>query len=52
MPKDIKEQKMRSSNVPKDGDFQISKGRIGDVANFASHTAKRERWRIDTARRA
>jgi hypothetical protein len=37
--------------MPKEGDFQMSKGRIGERANLASYQVKRQRWRMETMRR-
>ena len=44
----MKEQKMRIMRVSKEGDFQMSQGRMGERANLASHQVKRHRWRMET----
>lgn len=52
MPKLIKEKKMASIRMPKEGAFQMLKGRIGSLATFISQYAKPAKWMMDTMRRA
>lgn len=48
IPMDINEVNTSRSIRPKEGAFQMSKGSIGDLANFDSQIAKPTKWRTDT----
>ncbi len=51
IPMLMKEKKIRISINPKEGDFQISKGKMGEPAILASQKMKTTRWTMDTIRR-
>lgn len=51
MPKLIKEKKMASIRMPKEGVFQMLKGSIGSLATFASQYVKPARKMTERIRR-
>lgn len=52
MPMDMKEKNTISKSNPNDGAFQMSKGRMGELANLISHIANAAIWSRDTTSRA
>lgn len=48
---DMKARKRTIMRIPKEGAFQMLRGRMGSVANLASQMMKRRMWRRETIRR-